>query len=104
MLWANGLGQNDALGVLRSCPKSLGQILSKSQEYAIFSQNPNLVDSEPLSLLKWISEDQMLIVDEDDSFEMKGEQNPNWLLLVLMSDSWLNPAESQVTNTSYAIC
>ena len=34
-----------------------------------------------------IFEDQMLIVDEDGSFEMDGDPNPNWSPLVLMSDS-----------------
>lgn len=93
MSWAHELGQDDVLEVLRACPKPLGPFLSKSQVYAVFSQNPDLVDSKLLSLMKWIFEDQMLIVDEDGSFEMKGEQNPNWLSLVLMSVSWLNPAE-----------
>ena len=104
MFWANGLGQNDVLEVLKWCPKSSGQIQSKSQECTVFSQNPNSVDPKLLSLLKWISGDQMLIIDEDSSFEMKGEQNPNWLLLVLMSDFLIKPCWAQVANTSYAIC
>ena len=29
----------------------------------------------------------MLIVDEDRSFEMNGEPNPNWSILALMSES-----------------
>ena len=47
-------------------------------------------------------EDQMLIVDEDWSFEMNGEPNPNWSQLALMSDSWFKTLLStRSKHTSY---
>ena len=52
MSWTKKLGQDDVLKPLRSCPKPLGHALIKKQWYTSFSQNPNLVDSRPLSLIE----------------------------------------------------
>ena len=104
MSWAKKLGQDDVLKPLRSCPKPLGHALIKSQWYTFFSQNPNLVDSKPLSLIEMNFEDQMLIVDEDWSFEMNGQPNPNWSILALMSDFWFKTLLSTSSkHTSYVI-
>ena len=68
------------LQAIRSCPKPKVNSTLSSVKTLIWSiQN--------LELDEMNFEDQMLIVDEDGSFDMDREPNPNWSQLVLMSDS-----------------
>ena len=92
MSWAMELGQDDVLKPLRSCPKPLGHALIKSQWYAFFSQNPNLVDSKPLSLMKLNVRTKYWLLMKIKHLRCIDIQNPNLSTLALMNDFWSNPA------------